>query len=168
LRQARRGDEVLARLALLQLGEQLARLVLVAGVAAEREQRVGREGDEAVQRQPARDVLDVRVQAAVLVHHQHQRQRAGGLRRPHQVAARLAVALGGIEVQPLGLDARVGRRHHLRRGELRAQRRQQAGRSGAAPAAWRAAPSRKPRRSMRPCTYWSNRRSTDSDVSSDA
>jgi hypothetical protein len=72
----RRGDEVLARLGLVELLEQFARLVLVTRVAAEREQRVGREGDEAVQRQPARDVLDVRVQAAVLVHHQHQRQRA--------------------------------------------------------------------------------------------
>ena len=36
---------------LIELGEELARLVLVAGIAAQREQRVGRVGDEALERQ---------------------------------------------------------------------------------------------------------------------
>jgi hypothetical protein len=90
---AKRGDEVGARLRLVQLGEQRARLVLVAGIAAQREQRVRRVGDEALQRQAARDVLDVRVQAAVLVHDQDRRQLALGVRRHRQVAAHRAVAL---------------------------------------------------------------------------
>ena len=82
-----RGDHVLARLRLVERAEQLARLVLVAGIAAEREQRVGREGDEVLERQAAGDVLDVRVQPAVLVHDEHARQLAVGLGRPNEVAA---------------------------------------------------------------------------------
>ena len=73
-------------LRLVQLGEGVARLVFVARIAAQRRQRVGREGHEAVEREAARDVLDVRIEAAVLVDHQHRRQ--PGVRR------RLAAAPG--------------------------------------------------------------------------
>jgi hypothetical protein len=71
-----RRNEIFSRLGLLELAEQFARLVLVAGIAAEREQRVRRERDEVVERQPARDVFDVRIEAAILVHHEHRRQLA--------------------------------------------------------------------------------------------
>ena len=59
--------DILARFRLIELGEHLARPVFVARIPAEREERVGREGDEVVERQTARDVLDVRVETAVLV-----------------------------------------------------------------------------------------------------
>ncbi len=88
-----RGDEVLARLGLVQRREQLARLVLGARIPAKREQRVGRKGHVVVERDAARDVLDVRVQPAVLVHDQHRRQLARRLGRPHEIPAHLLVAL---------------------------------------------------------------------------
>ena len=91
-RLGRCSDKVLAGLAGVELAKQLARLVLVARVAAQREQRVRRHGDELLQRQAARNVLDVRVEAAVLVHHQHHRQRTGGLRRAGDVGTHTAVA----------------------------------------------------------------------------
>jgi hypothetical protein len=124
---ARGGDEVGAHLGLIELHEQRPRLVLVTRVAAPREQRVGREGDEAVERQAARDVLDVRVQAPVLVHHQHQRQRACGLRRPHQVTACRAMALRRGELDEGRPQPGVRGRHLLCRGEVRAQRGQHRG-----------------------------------------
>ena len=77
----RRGDEVFARLGLIELREPVARLVFVARVAAERRQRIGRERHEVVERQAARDVFDVRVEAAVLVHHEDAGQLAGGVGR---------------------------------------------------------------------------------------
>src|SRR3546814_9843058 len=83
---------------LVELAEQRARRVLVAGVAAEWEQRVGRERNESLQRQSPRDVFDVRIEAAVLVRDQHQRQRPAGLGGFDQVAARGAVALGRCEL----------------------------------------------------------------------
>ena len=115
------GDEVLARLGLIELREHLAGLVFVAGIAAEREQRVRRERDEVVERQAARDVLDVRVQPAVLVDDEDRRQLAGGLGRPHEVAAHLAVALRRVVLDVLHLDARVVGLDDLRLGELRAE-----------------------------------------------
>ena len=45
-------------------------LLVVAGIAADRGEAVGREGDEIGDRQAPRDVLDIRVEAAVLVHDQ--------------------------------------------------------------------------------------------------
>ncbi len=91
---AGRLDEVGARFDLVELGEQGACLVLVAGVAAQREQGIGREGDEIVERHAARNVFDVRVEAPVFVHHQHGRQLAFEAGRLHQVAAQLAVTVG--------------------------------------------------------------------------
>src|SRR3546814_12313771 len=69
------GAEVLAHLVLVELAEQRARRVLVAGVAAEREPRVGRDRAEAFQRPPPRAVLAVRIEAGVLVRAQHHRPR---------------------------------------------------------------------------------------------
>src|SRR3546814_377575 len=96
------GEEVLAHLVLVELAEQRARRVLVAGVAAEWEQRVGRERNESLQRQSPRDVFDVRIEAAILVRDQYQRQRSAGLGGFDQVAARGAVALGRCELDVPG------------------------------------------------------------------
>ena len=104
---------------------------------------------------------------AVLVHHQHDRQRAAAACAGRATSALiLPWPAGRRDLDALGLDARVGRRAPS------APRRT----SGSAPPAgrprWcrrprRSAParSRKPRRSMPPCTYWSNRRSTSGSKS---
>ena len=77
-----------AQLRLVELGLHRAPVVVVARIAAERRQAVGREREEALHRRAPRHVLDVRIQAAVLVDHQHRRQRPVA-RRLHQVAAHL-------------------------------------------------------------------------------
>ena len=151
------GDEVLAGLGLVELGERLARLVLVAGIAAERRQRIGRERHEVVQREAARDVLDVRIQAAVLVHHQHARQLARGRLRPRQVgrAPCPCPAVTRSRATRSGAACRPWRPAAPPRSSGSAHR----GASAAVipPTANFAARSRNPRRSMSPCTYWSKR-----------
>jgi len=56
---------------LIELADQLARLILVRGGAALGREEVRGERDEALERQTAGDVLDVRIEAAVLVDHDH-------------------------------------------------------------------------------------------------
>ncbi len=75
----RRGIQVLAHLHAIDLAEQLATLGVVARVAAHRREAVGRERHEALERDAARDVFDVRVEAAVLVNDEDRGQavRAG-------------------------------------------------------------------------------------------
>src|SRR5207237_3987270 len=65
-----RSQEILASLVLIELAEELARLVLVAGIAAERRQRIGGERNVLLQGDAPGDVLDVRIEAAVLVDHE--------------------------------------------------------------------------------------------------
>ncbi len=55
------GDEILGHLGPVERSEQLAALVVIAGVAADRGQGVGREGHEVLQGEAARHVLGVRV-----------------------------------------------------------------------------------------------------------
>ena len=123
------GNEVLARLALVQAGEGSDGLVLVAGVAARGCQRIGREGHEAVQREAAGDVLNVRVQAAVFVNDQHGgqlvRARAG---KAGQVAFDAAGAGGRRVAEPFDFEPWVVLGHLLAGCEVGAQRGQQAGR----------------------------------------
>ena len=126
-----RGNEIFGGLALVELPEQAARLVLIAGIATEREKGIWREGEKAIEREAARDVLNVRVQAAVLVHHQHRRQSACGPGGARQVAAATAVTAACVEVKELGAQPSVVGLDELRGGERRAQRRQQTGRCGA-------------------------------------
>ena len=73
LRKSYAANEILVALFRVELGEELRRLFLVARIAAQRRQRVRRERDEVLDRKPARDILDVRIEAAVLVDHQHAR-----------------------------------------------------------------------------------------------
>ena len=122
LSHAAAGDEILADLLLVELGEQLARLVLVARIAAERRQRVGREGHEALERDATSDVLDVRIQPAVLVHHQDAGELAGGRGGPDQVATHLPLAPGRRVLDHAGLEALVVLRDLLGLGEARAER----------------------------------------------
>src|ERR1019366_4694794 len=136
----RGGVKVLARLRLVELGEEIARLILVARVAAERMQRVGREGDEIGRGQPPRDIFDVWVEATVLVDDENdgqvapRRRGAAGrrrARRPHQIAAPGPVTSRRGETDGFSLDARIGPRNLLSLGELRAQGFEQPGRGDA-------------------------------------
>jgi hypothetical protein len=131
---AEEGDRrhaVGGRLAGRQLPEHLARLVLVGRRAAERRQEVGRQRDEAFQRQAPGDVADVGVEAAVLVHDDDGRQlggRPGGLR---QIALHLArtARIGDV----LGCHALVVLGDHRRlRRVRRQQRRDRCGRRAGA------------------------------------
>ena len=60
-----------------ELGEELAALVVIAWIAADRRQRIGREGHEVLQCEAPSHVFRVRIEAAVLVDH----DRTGQLRR---------------------------------------------------------------------------------------
>ena len=77
-----RGVEVLGHLRAIDLAEQLAALLVVAGIAADRREAVRRERHEVLEREPPRDVLDVRVEAAVLVDDEDARQLVRGRRWP--------------------------------------------------------------------------------------
>ena len=64
----------------IDLAEQLATLLVVARIAADRRETVRRERHEVLEREAPRDVLDVRVEAAVLVDRRGSRA-AGWYRR---------------------------------------------------------------------------------------
>ena len=114
----------------------VARLVLVGGRAAGGRQEIGRERDEAVERQAARDVLDMRIEAAVLVDHDHRPETRAG-RRLGEISLHRA-ALAGI-AHGSRRDARIVGLHHGRLGA----RDLSSGNSGAA-AAVPPAKARKP------------------------
>ena len=62
------GEEVLGQLGPIQLLLHGAAIVVIAGIAAERGQAIRGERHEACLRDPARDVLDIGVEAAIFVH----------------------------------------------------------------------------------------------------
>ena len=122
LQESRAVQHVGAQLGGIEAGLQRAAVVVVAGIAADREQAVGREGEEAVECCAPRHVLDVGVEAAVLVNHQHrgERARARGL---HQIAAH--GARGAARRRPgdvARLDLGIGEGNRLRVGVARKQR----------------------------------------------
>ena len=128
----------------LERADHVARLVLVVGRAALRRQIVAAEGDEAFLGHAPRHVLDVRVEAAVLVDHEH--GGIGSFRRlgaPDSLDARRDLRhLGPDRRVVLGNDLGVGI-IVLEHGEQRRGRRGAAGKSGAGV-------SRKSRRFMPP------------------
>ena len=70
----RRGNEILGHLGAVDLAKSASALLVVAGIAADRGQPIGREGDEIGDRQAPRDVFDIGVEAAIFVDDQHHRQ----------------------------------------------------------------------------------------------
>ena len=88
-----RGKKIRLHLSRVDGLEQLERLFVVAGIAPDRGQAVGCEGDEIGEREPARHVLDIGVQAAVLVDDDHRGKPVLG-RRPREVAGDRPVPLG--------------------------------------------------------------------------
>lgn len=93
-------------------------------------ERIRREGNEAVQREAAGDVFDVRIQTAVFMHHQHHRQLALGVLGRGQIAAHGAVAFRRRDLHEAGIQAFVVRRDQRRR-KARAQRTEQTRRCNA-------------------------------------
>ena len=92
----------------------VAPLVIVPRVSAQRAQRVGGERQEPLDRQPPRDILDVRVQPAILVDDEDRRElRVLGLRAGEE-ALDLPAALGRLIRDVFGADPRVVGRDLLR------------------------------------------------------
>ena len=97
-------------------------VIVVARIAADGGEPVGRQGDEAGDGRAAGDVFDMRVEAAVLVDH-HDRREGAAARRLHEVAAHPArVAARGIVVHVFGFDPLVGEHDHVRLGVIGQQR----------------------------------------------
>ena len=83
LQPARRRHEILGHLGASTLPNSCRAFLVVARIAADAGQPVGRERDEIRRAQAPRHILDIRIQAAILVHHQH----AGQLSRWRSRAA---------------------------------------------------------------------------------
>ena len=119
---ARAVDHVLIEAGGLEAPLQRPAVVVVAGIAAHGRQAVRRQGQEAGRGGPPRDVLDMRVEAAILVDDHHGRERAVAARL-HEIAAhRPRRPAGRVVLDVVGPDARVGERDRLRLGVARQER----------------------------------------------
>src|ERR1035437_7651101 len=119
---SRRREEIVPGLRLIELGEEVAGLVFVVRVPAERRQRVRREGDEVVDRQTSRDIFDVRIEAAILVHDEYGGQLAGGFCRSRDVCTHLSGAVRRGVLDASRGDARVRFLDLRRLGKARRER----------------------------------------------
>ena len=113
------------RLRLVERGERGTRLVFVAGIAAEREQRIRRKGHELGHGDPAGDVLNVGVQSPVLMDDQHAGELACRLGRLNQETPHLARTQGRLILRISRLNTRIVLRHLLGERVVRAQHLQQ-------------------------------------------
>ena len=80
----RGGHEILGHLLAVDLAEHLAAFVVVTGKAAQRGEPVRRKRHEVREGEPPRDVLDMRIQAAIFVDDDN----AGQFRRASRLACR--------------------------------------------------------------------------------
>ncbi len=87
------GHEILGHLGAIDLAEELPTLLVVARIAADAGQPVGRERHEIGGAQTPRHIFDIRIEAAIFVHHQHAGQFPAGIGWTHQVPVDGAVAL---------------------------------------------------------------------------
>ncbi len=101
------GDPVLHHDLAVQLPLQGPALVVVAGVAAQGREGVGAQRHEVGGGEAAHHVLDVGVQAPVLVDHQHGRLGLGGTGGEGQKPPHGARALGGGVFHVLGFDPSI-------------------------------------------------------------
>ncbi|MPN39469.1 hypothetical protein SDC9_186997 [bioreactor metagenome] len=106
-------NEVFPRLALIEFLKQLTCLVFVAGVAPQREQCIRRKRDETIQRKAPGNVLDMRIEPTILMHHQHSRRLALGICRFDEIALQGAIALRRRDFHEPCLDAGVVARNQL-------------------------------------------------------
>src|SRR5687767_1439223 len=89
-------------------------------------QRVWSKGDEILECHSAGDIFDVRIEATILMDHEHGGKLAGRLRGLDEIAPNFAVARCW-DLDVLGLDALIRRRNLLSLGELRAERVEECG-----------------------------------------
>src|SRR6185369_5193139 len=100
-----RRDKIIRYLAAIELAEKLCSFLLISGISTQGRKPVGSECDEVRDRQPADDIFDVRIKAAILVNDQYHRQLSGGIRRTHHVTADASVALWRLNGRRVSLDA---------------------------------------------------------------
>ena len=113
LQNARSGYKIFPRFGLIQLGEQLTRLVFITRVPTQRCQGIRRKRYKIVQCQTSGNIFDVRVEPTVFMDDQYARQFACGIGWLGQVALDGAIAIGRREFHDLGFDALVVFRNHL-------------------------------------------------------
>ena len=102
------GDEIFSSLRAIELAEHLGRLFFIAGIPADGRQCIRRERDEVRDSQTPRNIANVRIQAAILVHHQDRRKLAGSVCRPHQITLSGRIALRRRVAQVFSLNSGVG------------------------------------------------------------
>ena len=84
------GDKVLGHFFPIALALQCSAIVVIAGITAERRERVRRECDETGNGEPPRDIFDIRIESAVLVYHNDAGQLVISPGRPRKVTAHYA------------------------------------------------------------------------------
>ena len=108
LQEARAVDHVRAQLALVEAGLQRAAVVVVARISAHRREPVGGERQKSFGRGSASHVLDVRVEAAILMDHEDGGERPRRIRLDEIPAHRArGAARRGVGHVP-SLDPRIG------------------------------------------------------------
>ena len=129
LEEGDRGDAVGGGLCRVELLEHFARLLLVGRRAPERRQIVDRQRHEALERHATRDILGMRVEAAVLVHDDDGAELAALVCRTREIAHHLA--LGARPLDVLGLQPGVVGRHDLGTRRICGKQRRDRRRGGA-------------------------------------
>ncbi len=107
------GEEIVHQLHRVDGLLQLAALVVVAGIAADACQPVGGQREVASLAKPPRDILDIGVEAAILVHDDHCGQLAGGGGGAGEQSVHVAMTLRRGIGDPLGSDRGIVGRHLL-------------------------------------------------------
>ena len=124
----RGGHEIFGHLVAVDGSEQHAAFVVVTGKAAHGGEPVRRKRHEVRQSEAARDVLDMRIQAAIFVDDdnpgQLRRRRVScvGTHRPHEISLDDAVSLRRRDGFVSGIDPVIGSGHLLPQGVVRHQR----------------------------------------------
>ena len=94
LQNASGGHKVFPCLGLIQLGEQLTRLVFITRIATQWGQRVRRKRHEIVERETPGNIFNVGIEPAVFMHHQYAGQLACGIGGFGQITFDGTVAVG--------------------------------------------------------------------------
>ena len=112
-----RGDEIFKHFVAVHLLECGAAFLIVSGISANRRQAIGRERHIAFSAQTPRDIFNVGIQSAILVHHENGRPFSAG-RGAHEIALDRPVSLRRRYSRVFGADALVVFRHLLGPGVI--------------------------------------------------
>src|SRR5262249_10457399 len=114
-----RRHKIFRYLATIELAEKLRSFLFISRISTQGGEAVRGECDEVRDRQTARDILDIRIEAAVLMDDQNRWQLSGGIRRTHQVAGNTPVAFWRLHCRSFSVDAAVVFRDLDRPGVIR-------------------------------------------------